>query len=153
MPKREKITLLQKITPNLKYLDKKKVLVACSGGPDSMVLLDILRASKGQNIIVGHVNHKLRETALRDEEIVKKYCKKHDIPLETLTVDVKKEAKKTKTTIEECARNIRKKWFEEIREKHNADTIATAHHSDDQAETLLYRITKGTGITGLVGIE
>jgi len=152
MPKREKITLLQKIAPNLTYLDKKKVLVACSGGPDSMVLLDMLRECK-INLVVGHVNHQLRETATRDEEIVKKYCKKHGIALEILTVDVKKEAKKTKTTVEECARNIRKKWLEEIRAKHHADIIATAHHSDDQAETLLYRITKGTGITGLVGIE
>lgn len=153
MPKREKITLLQKIAPNLKHLAKKKVLVACSGGPDSMTLLDILRTSKGQSIIVGHVNHQLRETAQRDEEIVKKYCKKHGITLEILTVDIKKEAKKTKTTVEECARNVRKKWFEEMRIKHHADIIATAHHSDDQAETVLYRITKWTGITGLVGIE
>lgn len=153
MPKREKITLLQKIAPNLKHLAKKKVLVACSGGPDSMTLLDILRTSKGQSIIVGHVNHQLRETAQRDEEIVKKYCKKHGITLEILTVDIKNESKKTKTTVEECARNVRKKWLEEMRIKHHADIIATAHHSDDQAETVLYRITKWTGITGLVGIE
>jgi tRNA(Ile)-lysidine synthase len=152
MSKREKITLLEKIAPNLNSLAQKKVLVACSGGPDSMVLLDLLRECK-VNLIVGHVNHQLRETAMRDEEIVKKYCKKHGIALEILTVDVKKEAKKTKTTIEECARNVRKKWLEKIREKHHADIIATAHHSDDQAETILYRITKGTGITGLVGIE
>lgn len=152
MSKREKITLLQKIAPHLKYLAKKKVLVACSGGPDSMVLLDLLREYKIA-LIVCHVNHQLRETAVRDEEIVKKYCKKHGISLEILSVDVKKEAKKTKTTVEECARNIRKKWLEEMRVKHHADIITTAHHSDDQAETLLYRITKWTGITGLVGIE
>ncbi len=51
-------------------------------------------------------------------------------------------AQETKTTIEECARNIRKKWLEEIREKYHADLILTAHHADDQAETLLYRIIK-----------
>lgn len=157
MPKREKITLLQKIAPNLKHLAKKKVLVACSGGPDSMTLLDFLRVQntkyKIQNIIVAHINHHLRPTSDRDEDIVASYCKKHRLPLEVFQADIKKEAKKTKTTIEECARNIRKKWLEEIREKHDADVIATAHHSDDQAETLLYRITKGTGITGLVGIE
>lgn len=152
MPKTAKITLLQKIAPNLKYWAKKTVLLACSGGPDSMVLLDLLRECK-VDLIVGHVNHQLRETAMRDEEIVKKYCKKHKLTLEVLTVDVKKEAKKTKTTVEECARNIRKKWLEEMRVKHHADIIATAHHSDDQAETILYRITKGTGITGLVGIQ
>ena len=53
-----------------------------------------------------------------------------------------KESKKTKTTIEECARNIRKEWFESLRKKYKATHILTAHHADDQAETLLYRITK-----------
>lgn len=66
---------------------------------------------------------------------------------------MKKEAKKTKTTIEECARNIRRFFLEEVRKKYEAAHILTAHHADDQAETLLYRITKGTSITGLVGIE
>lgn len=130
------------------------MVLACSGGPDSMVLLDILRkAKKHEDIIVAHVNHGLRDSAIRDEDIVVSYCKKHRLTLEVLQADIKKEAKKTKTTIEECARNVRKKWLEEIRKNHQADLIATAHHSDDQAETILYRITKGTGITGLVGIE
>ncbi len=157
MSKREKITLLEKITPNLNSLAQKKVLVACSGGPDSMVLLDLLRIQRtkdeGHDIVVAHINHHLRTTSDRDEDIVASYCKKNKLTFEVLQADIKKEAKKTKTTIEECARNVRKKWLEKIREKHHADLIATAHHSDDQAETILYRITKGTGITGLVGIE
>lgn len=152
MPKMKKTSLPEKIAKTLTNLSGKKLVVACSGGPDSMVLLDVLRECK-IDLIVAHVNHQLRETALRDEEIVKKYCKKHGIALEVLTVDVKKEAKKTKTTVEECARNIRIEWLEKMRKKHRADLIATAHHADDQAETIMYRITKGTGITGLVGIE
>lgn len=152
MSKIKKTTFLKKITQNLEYLEGKKIIVACSGGPDSMVLLDILRENK-YDIIVAHINHHLRPTSDRDEGIVASYCKKHTLTLEVLQADIKKEAKKTKTTIEECARNIRKKWLEKIREKYSADLIATAHHSDDQAETILYRITKGTGITGLVGIE
>lgn len=118
MSKREKITLLEKITPNLNSLAQKKVLVACSGGPDSMVLLDLLRVQnteyKIQNIIVAHINHHLRPTSDRDEDIVASYCKKNKLTFEVLQADIKKEAKKTKTTIEECARNVRKKWLEEI---------------------------------------
>jgi tRNA(Ile)-lysidine synthase len=138
-----------------KLTKRPRVMVlACSGGADSMVLLDILwKAQKHEDIIVAHVNHGLRDSAIRDEKIVATYCKKHKFTLEVLQADIKKEAKKTKTTIEECARNIRKKWLEEMRIKHHADIVTTAHHSDDQAETLLYRITKWTGITGLVGIE
>jgi len=71
------------------------------------------------------------------------------LEFEILHADIKKEAKKTKTTIEECARNIRKAWLEEIRVKHSANYILTAHHADDQTETILYRLIKGTSITGL----
>jgi tRNA(Ile)-lysidine synthase len=106
-----------------------------------MVLLDIVR-NQGIDIVVAHLNHNLRATALRDEQIVQKYCKKHKLQLETLSKDIKKESKKTKTTIEECVRNIRKGWFELLRKKYKATHILTAHHADDQAETLLYRITK-----------
>ncbi len=120
-----------------------------------MVLLDLyvkdLLPSSG--IIVAHINHHLRKTAKRDEDIVQRYCAQNKLIFEALQTDIKKEAKKTKTTIEECARNIRKKWLEKIRKKHHADLIATAHHGDDQAETILYRITKWTALTGLVGIE
>jgi len=103
-------------------------------------------------IVVAHIHHGLRESAERDQEIVQEYCVKYDLLYECLRVDIRKEAKKTKTTLEECGRNIRKKWLEEIRIKYKADYILTAHHADDQAETILYRITKGTSITGLSGI-
>lgn len=137
------------------FLTGKSVIVACSGWPDSMVLLDLFRTwiLPSRELLVTHVNHNLRPTAKRDEDIVRAYCNKYSLPLEVLQADVKKEAKKTKTTIEECARNIRKSWFEKLRKKYKADYIATAHHADDQAETLLYRIIKWTSITGLVWIQ
>ncbi len=75
------------------------------------------------------------------------------LKLEITKIDAKKEAKQAKMTVEEYARQVRKNFFESIREKCEADLIITAHHTDDQAETLIYRITKGTSITGLVGIE
>lgn len=142
MAPKKKITWMETVKKSLSNLRSKKVIIACSGGADSMVLLDIMRAQGNIDIIVAHVNHNLRATALRDEQIVQKYCKKHKLRLETLSKDIKKESKKTKTTIEECARNIRKEWFELLRKKYKAAHILTAHHADDQAETLLYRITK-----------
>lgn len=139
-------TLTENIFNQLAPLRTKRVVVSCSGGPDSMVLLDIVRHFYGKHaesmIIVGHIHHGLRETADRDHKIVQKYCKKYGLICESLAVNVREESQKTKTTIEECARNIRKEWLENIREKYNAVYILTAHHADDQAETLLYRITK-----------
>lgn len=144
MSQKKPTTLAQKIKKDHINTHEKKIVVACSGGPDSMVLLDLyvkgILPSSG--IIVAHINHNLRKTAKRDEDIVQKYCDENNLIFEVLRADVKKEAKTTKTTIEECARNIRKKWLENIRKKHKADLITTAHHGDDQAETILYRITK-----------
>lgn len=155
MPGKKSLHLIEKIKKNLIDTHDKKIVVACSGGPDSMVLVDLY--AKGllpcSDIIVAHINHHLRKTATRDEKIVREYCAQHGLTFEVLQADIKKEAKKTKTTLEECARNIRKKWLEDIRKKHHADLIVTAHHSDDQAETIIYRIIKWTALTGLVGIE
>lgn len=99
------------------------------------------------------MHHGLRESATRDQKIVEKYCKKYKIPLEILELNAKKEAKKAKMSVEEYSRTIRQDFFEHLRKKHKATKILTAHHADDQTETLLYRIAKGTSITGLVGIE
>lgn len=144
MSAKKPLHLLEKIQESLIDTHDKKIIVACSGGADSMVLLDLytkgLLPSSG--IIVAHINHQLRKTAKRDEKIVQEYCRENNLIFEVLQADIKQEARKTKTTIEECARNIRKTWLEKIRKKYNADLIATAHHSDDQAETILYRITK-----------
>lgn len=155
MSQTKQTDLIQKIKENHINTADKKIIVACSGGPDSMVLLDLYIKGllPSSDIIVAHINHQLRKTAKRDEKIVQEYCRENNVIFEILQADIKQEAKKTKTTIEECARNIRKKWLEKIRKKYHADLIATAHHSDDQAETILYRITKWTALTGLVGIE
>ncbi len=150
------LILEENIKNLLSPIDHKRVIVSCSGGPDSMGLLEMVRNFYGnaasESIIVAHIHHWLRQSAERDQKIVQEYCKKYSLPYECLRVDVKKEAKKTKTTLEECGRNIRKKWLEEVRKKYGADCILTAHHADDQAETILYRITKWTSITGLSGI-
>jgi len=118
-----------------------------------MVLLDLLNGHKNITIIVAHIHHGIRESATRDQKIVETYCKKHKITLEVLPIKAITEAKKAKMSIEEYARTVRQDFFEKLRKKYKATKILTAHQSDDQTETLLYRITKGTSITGLVGIE
>lgn len=146
MPVQKKLTLEEKIIQILSPIAEKKVVIACSGGPDSMCLLEITQMFYGidasSNIIVAHIHHGLRESADRDHEIVKNYCQKNNLTYESLHADIRQEAKDTKTTIEECARNVRKEWLEKIRTLYQAEHILTAHHADDQTETLLYRITK-----------
>lgn len=141
---KKKNTWLPKVLKTLKNIENENLIIACSGGADSMVLLDIIvhAGFNTHSITVCHVNHNLRTSADRDEKIVEKYCKKNNIKFSILSPDVKKVAKETRTTIEECARNIRKDFFESIRKKHKAKYIITAHHADDQSETLIYRITK-----------
>lgn len=137
------------------WYSDKKIIISCSWWADSMMLLDLFYTKKIQcrEFIVAHINHALRKSAKRDEKIILDYCKKREIICETFTIDVKNEAKKNKTSLEECGRNIRKKHLKSLINKYSYDMIATAHHADDQAETLLYHIIKWTSITWLVGIE
>ena len=157
MVSQKKSTFEEKILESLSPIREKSIIIACSGGTDSMVLLSLVCQfywEKSEKMItVAHIHHGLRESAERDQEIVNDYCKKYHLNYECLRTNIQKEAQKTKTSIEECARNVRKKWLETIRKKHSAELILTAHHADDQAETLLYKITKWTSITGLIGIE
>ena len=106
-------------------------LVAVSGGSDSMALLDILY-NKGMKIIVCHVNYGIRESANRDEEIVRKYCEKKDIPIEVLK-DIKYD--KTDGNFENWARIIRYNFFKEMYQKHDCRYLYVGHNLDDHIET------------------
>ena len=137
---------LEKIVPGFR---DKSFLVAVSGGADSMVLL---RLMKGLNckIEVAHVNYKLRgESSDLDEELVRKFCEQENIKLNIYTVsDVDK---KPEYSIQEWARNIRYRFFEQCLEESNLDYIVTAHHLNDQLETFLINLSKAAGIQGLTG--
>lgn len=129
-----------------------KILVTVSGGKDSMALLDLLRKTP-HYIEVAHVNFKLRgEESDLDENLVKEYCKKHEIIFHVNSFETKKYAKENAISTQMAARELRYKWFYELLEKQNLDWIATAHHLNDNIETLLLNITKGTGPKGLAGI-
>lgn len=145
-------------TANQKQLFKKgeKVLVALSGGADSVCLFSMLFSIKdrlGINLEAVHVNHEMRDTAKRDEEFVKALCQEKNIPCHVCSVDVKSYEKEQGIGSEEAARILRYQQFERVGEAIGADKIALAHHMDDQAETVLFHLCRGSGIKGLLGMS
>lgn len=128
-----------------------RILVALSGGADSVALLRLLlEISEKYRFTVGaaHVNHNLRDTAERDMHFCERLCKKLGVPLEVLTADVGKAAKEQGISEELCARNIRYNFFKSL----GYEKIATAHNKNDNAETILFNFMRGAGIGGLCGI-
>lgn len=134
-----------------------KILIALSGGPDSVCLLHILHNLKNElkiNLYAAHINHCLRgDEALKDEEYSKNLCDRFKIPFYSKTINVHKISKDKGISIEMAGRDVRYEFFNEIKKDIGIDKIAIAHNSNDQAETLIMRVMRGTGIEGLVGIK
>ncbi|MEZ4978566.1 MAG: tRNA lysidine(34) synthetase TilS [Chitinophagales bacterium] len=129
-----------------------KLILALSGGKDSMALFDFL---KGENYSfeVAHCNFQLRgEESDADADFLRAYCSKNDIVCHVKLFDTTEEAKRRRLSIQECARELRYAWFEELRREVKAKYILSAHHLDDNIETLVYKLVKGTGIKGIRGI-
>ena len=146
------------------YIKKNKliepgdnVLVALSGGPDSVCLLNILYKFKDElNITLGaaHINHMLRgEDSDRDEKYVIELCNKIGIPSYIKRVNINNYSEKNKMSSEMAGRKVRYDFFEEIMKKGNYNKIATAHNANDQAETIMFRLIRGSGLEGLGGIK
>lgn len=135
----------------------KKILVALSGGADSVCLLHVLKTLKSEfdfKIYAAHVNHMLRDKeSERDEEFVLNLCKKWNIECFSERFDVSKIAKENKESIETAARNVRYTFFDSLRKTHRIDALATAHHLDDNVETVLMHFIRGSGLKGLSGIS
>ena len=128
-------------------IDKNKVLVvATSGGPDSMALLYMLKKN-GYNVVCAHVNHGLRIESNDEYIFVENYCKNNNILFEGYKIKGYKNDKFT----EEEARKKRYEFFETVLKKYNTDILLTAHHGDDLIETMLMRIIRGTNIDGVKG--
>jgi len=135
-----------------------KIVIGVSGGPDSITLLNVLLEIKNENIInfdmvVCHINHMIREEAVQDEEYVLEFCKKYNIECFVKKIDVENKAKEEKLGTEEAGRIARYEFFNEILEKTGSNKIATAHTANDNAETVLMNIIRGSGTAGLKGIE
>ena len=130
-----------------------KVLVALSGGADSVALFRVL-TDLGYKCECAHCNFHLRgEESDRDENFVRALCNEIHIPLHIKHFDTEFYAKEKQISIEMAARELRYDWFEELRKETGATVIAVAHHRDDSVETFLLNLIRGTGINGLKGIQ
>ena len=142
-----------------KFIEEKKlfnlqdkILVALSGGADSVALLRVL-LSLGYTCECAHCNFHLRGLESdRDEAFVRQLCEKQGIPLHVTHFDTSAYAKEHHISIEMAARELRYEWFEHIRKEIGASAIAVAHHRDDSVETFLLNLMRGAGINGLKGI-
>ena len=134
-----------------------KVLVALSGGPDSVALLSLLYELKDKLEIklgAAHVNHGLRgESADADEAYARKICAEYDIEFYSKNVDIHKISIEEGISCEMAGREVRYNFFSELVNKKGYNKVAIAHNANDQAETLLMRIMRGTGLEGLEGIK
>ena len=136
--------------------ENDKIICGVSGGPDSICMLDILKDLKEDlkfEIVVCHINHLIREEAISDEEYVVNYCKENNIKCYVKRIDVKKYANNNKQGTEEAGRTVRYEFFEEILQKEEANKIAIAHNKNDKIETIIMNMLRGSGISGLKGIE
>ncbi len=144
--------------------ERGPILVGVSGGPDSMVLLNVLhalfasargRSSETVPLIAAHVNYGLRPGADDDEALVRSVCANltPSVPVEVLRADVEGGDTGSKTSLQERAREARYAFFARQAEAHGADAVAVGHHRQDQAETLLLRLFRGAGPEALSGMR
>ena len=151
--------LIDWIESNGLFCGNDRVLLAVSGGADSVAMAHALvnlqkRGRLSCGFVIGHVNHCLRGAESdADEAFVRTLADLLGVPVVTKAVDVTGYAKKHKLSIETAGRNLRLKTLAAMAEDHGCRRIATAHHQDDQAETLIHRLMRGTGFRGLCGIR
>ena len=155
-----KKTVLETIKKYNMIENKDKIVLGVSGGPDSISMLDILNKIRKDTsinldfeIVVAHINHMIREEAKDDELYVKEFCQKNNIEFFSKSIDVVKLANTNKIGTEEAGRKVRYEFFDEIMKKTSANKIAIAHNKNDNAETIIMNLIRGTGISGLKGIE
>ena len=132
-----------------------RIIVAVSGGPDSIALLTILHTLAAEldlTLAAAHYDHLIRKGTEREKTLVEKRCASLDIPLIAGSGDVPSASRKTGKGIEETARMMRYRFLEEAATRWQADAVALGHNRDDQVETILHHIIRGTGMKGLTGM-
>jgi tRNA(ile)-lysidine synthetase len=146
---------MKEIFENKLILEKERILVAFSGGPDSVFLYHFLNNLKKKfllEISIVYINHNLRYDVENDLKFVKKFALENDVDYYVESVDVKKYAKENRKSLELAARELRYEAIERVRKKINYNKIATGHNLDDNVETFVFRLLRGTSLTGLKGI-
>src|SRR5690554_3424177 len=142
----------QHITAKFSFIKEKKLLVACSGGVDSIVLCDLLSKTNTE-FAIAHCNFSLRESESdTDATFVKRLAASYKVSFFMQKFDTKSFAEDKKLSIQMAARTLRYDWFFELLETENFDYLVTAHHLDDDLETFLINTTRATGLKGLTGI-
>lgn len=150
------MNLLQRFIDNVKqqnlFSPKDKLLLAVSGGVDSVVLCELCKQA-GYDFLIAHCNFQLRgEESERDEQFVKQLGTEYAVDVLVKKFDTEKYASENKVSIQEAARDLRYAWFEELAGTHTPTYLLTAHHADDNNETLMMNFFRGTGLRGLTGI-
>jgi tRNA(Ile)-lysidine synthase len=142
----------QHLQTQFPFLAQAKLVVACSGGLDSVVLLRLCK-SANLDIAVAHCNFQLRGLeSIQDQQFVQELCIDLQLPFHTTHFDTKAYAQAAKCSTQMAARDLRYDWFAELAQEFHYDYILTAHHADDALETFLINLSRGTGLDGLVGI-
>lgn len=135
---------------------KSRILIGISGGPDSICLLHIFNQLKSEyklRLFAFHLNHQLRgKDADEDERFVKQFCQQLKIPCRIRKVKVREYAKRNKLSLEQAAREIRYQLLEQVRKELRCHKIVLGHNADDNAETVILNLVRGTGLVGLCGI-
>lgn len=149
--------VIKKIKANNLIEMNDRLVAGCSGGPDSVFLLEVLLKIKEKynlTIVLAHINHLYRgEEAQRDENFVRELGKKHNLQVFVKRKSMEDMAKEEKITLEEAGRKIRYSFFDEVMEEINGSKVVLAHNLDDQIETFLFRLIRGTSLEGLEGIN
>ena len=146
------LNLKNHIVSKFPFLENKKLFLAVSGGLDSMVLLHLFQQLPYE-IAVLHCNFQLRGMeSFGDQDFIQKYCDQNNIPFFTTQFDTDAFAKDYKLSTQVAARELRYNWFYELLETHQFDYVLTAHHADDNLETFIINLSRGTGLEGLIGI-
>lgn len=153
--------VIQTVKQNNLIEDEDKIVLAVSGGPDSICMLDVLykilndnyNSKASEKIVVAHVNHMIRKEAGEDEQFVKDFCQKIGVEFFSKSIDVQKIANNKKIGLEEAGRMARYEFFDEVANLTHANKVAIAHNRNDSVETIIMNVLRGSGIYGLQGIQ